>query len=91
MSSGLYLSGFNPTLGFIYTNNKYTTAVKIIPTIIMVCLILKLSNWYGFQAGNAPLLIGVYVIGSIQLFFIGLIGEYISLKKEKQSLPAPSL
>lgn len=40
-------------------------------------LLLKLTNWYGFQAGNAPMLIGIYVIGSIQLFFIGLIGEYI--------------
>lgn len=45
--------------------------------IAFLYLILKLSNWYGFQAGNAPLLIGVYMIGSIQLFFIGLIGEYI--------------
>ena len=45
--------------------------------IAFIYLVLKLTNWYGFQAGNVPLLIGVYVIGSIQLFFIGLIGEYI--------------
>jgi len=45
--------------------------------IAMLYLILKLVNWYGFQAGYAPLIIGVFVIGSIQLFFIGLLGEYI--------------
>lgn len=45
--------------------------------IVMLYLILKLVNWYGFQAGYAPLIIGVFVIGSIQLFFIGLLGEYI--------------
>lgn len=45
--------------------------------VALIYLILKLTNWHGFQAGNAPLLIGVYVIGSLQLFFIGLLGEYI--------------
>ena len=45
--------------------------------IALVYLIMKLVNWNGFQAGNTPLIIGVYVIGSLQLFFIGLLGEYI--------------
>jgi glycosyltransferase involved in cell wall biosynthesis len=45
--------------------------------VALVYLILKLTNWHNFDAGNAPLLIGVYVIGSLQLFFIGLLGEYI--------------
>ena len=27
--------------------------------------------------GNAPIVIGVFVLGGIQLFFIGLLGEYI--------------
>lgn len=45
--------------------------------VAFIYLILKLTNWNNFQAGNAPLLIGVYVIGSLQLFFIGLLGEYI--------------
>ncbi|MDE6594307.1 MAG: glycosyltransferase family 2 protein [Oscillospiraceae bacterium] len=42
-----------------------------------VYLILKLVNWYDFAMGNAPMLIGVFVLGGIQLFFIGLLGEYI--------------
>lgn len=45
--------------------------------VALVYLILKLCNWHNFQVGNAPVLIGVYVIGSLQLFFIGLLGEYI--------------
>lgn len=45
--------------------------------IALVYLILKLCNWDSFQAGNTPMILGVYILGSIQLFFIGLIGEYI--------------
>lgn len=45
--------------------------------VALIYLVLKLVNWHNFQAGNAPMIIGVYVIGSIQLFFIGLLGEYI--------------
>lgn len=43
----------------------------------LVYLILKLCNWNGFVAGMAPVLIGVFLIGGLQLFFIGLLGEYI--------------
>lgn len=45
--------------------------------VAFVYLILKLCNWDTFPAGNAPILIGVFVLGSIQLFFIGLLGEYV--------------
>ena len=45
--------------------------------IAMVYLILKLVFWDRFAAGMAPILIGVFFMGSIQLFFIGLLGEYI--------------
>ena len=37
----------------------------------------KMIDWYGYQAGMAPLIILVGVIGSLQLIFIGLMGEYI--------------
>lgn len=45
--------------------------------IALVYLILKLVYWNYFVMGMAPILIGVFVFGSVQLFFIGLIGEYI--------------
>ena len=40
-------------------------------------LILKILNWDSFTVGIAPLLIGLFFFGSIQMFFLGLIGEYI--------------
>lgn len=45
--------------------------------IALIYLILKLLNWYRFPAGTTPILIGVFLMGSIQMFFIGLLGEYI--------------
>ena len=43
----------------------------------MVYLILKLITWDNFPMGMAPVLIGMCFLGSVQLFFIGLLGEYV--------------
>lgn len=43
----------------------------------LVYLILKLLYWQNFAAGMAPVLIGMFFLGAIQLLFIGFIGEYI--------------
>lgn len=51
------------------------SAVSIVVSIVYT--VMKLCNWHNFSAGTAPLTIGVFLIGGIQLFFIGLIGEYI--------------
>lgn len=45
--------------------------------VAIVYLILKLIDWNNFNAGMAPVTIGVFFIGGIQLLFIGIIGEYI--------------
>ena len=45
--------------------------------VALVYLILKLCNWNNFNAGQAPLLIGMFFLGAIQLIFLGVIGEYI--------------
>ena len=45
--------------------------------IALVYLIMKLVRWDEFAMGNAPILIGVFFLGGIQLFFLGLLGEYI--------------
>lgn len=37
----------------------------------------KLLYWNTFQAGTAPMVIGIFFFSSVQLFFIGIIGEYI--------------
>lgn len=43
----------------------------------LVYLIMKLVHWNSFAPGMAPVLIGMFFLGAIQLFFIGFIGEYI--------------
>jgi glycosyltransferase involved in cell wall biosynthesis len=45
--------------------------------IALVYLVLKLVWWNTFDLGLAPLVIGVYFFGAVQLFFIGVLGEYI--------------
>jgi hypothetical protein len=45
--------------------------------VALVYFIYKLLFWERFNAGIAPLVIGVFFLGSLQLFFIGLIGEYV--------------
>jgi polyisoprenyl-phosphate glycosyltransferase len=39
--------------------------------------IYKLVNWYSFPIGQAPIIIGLFLFSSVQLFFIGILGEYI--------------
>ena len=45
--------------------------------LAMSYLFMKLFFWTSFNVGVAPLLIGLFFFGSIQMFFLGLIGEYI--------------
>lgn len=63
---GLRLATF---LGFI------SSGISLL--IALIYLLLKLFHWNWYSAGNIPMLLGIYVIGSLQLFFIGLLGEYI--------------
>lgn len=40
-------------------------------------LVYKLLYWNQFELGAAPLIIGLFFFAAVQLFFIGIIGEYI--------------
>jgi hypothetical protein len=40
-------------------------------------LVWKLLYWDSFSLGLAPLEVGLFFFGSVQLFFIGIVGEYI--------------
>ena len=52
--------------------------ISIISFVIgAIYLILKLIYWERFAAGTIPILIGMCFLGAIQLFFIGILGEYI--------------
>lgn len=63
---GLRLATF---LGFICSFLSFVVAI--------VYAVMKLTHWYNFNAGSAPIVIGVFLLGGLQLLFIGLIGEYI--------------
>ena len=45
--------------------------------IALIYLIYKLFFWNSFELGMAPVIIGMFFLGGVQLFFIGLIGEYV--------------
>ena len=45
--------------------------------IALIYFVMKLIYWDRFHAGNAPILMGVFFLGGLQMFFIGLLGEYI--------------
>ena len=45
--------------------------------VALVYLVAKLLFWNSFALGQAPVLIGVFFFGSVQLFFVGILGEYI--------------
>jgi len=53
-------------------------AVAIISVLVALAyLIYKLIFWDEFQLGMAPLVTGIFFLGGVQLFFLGIIGEYI--------------
>lgn len=63
---GLRLATF---IGFI---------IAVISMIIaVVYLVLKVIYWDTFTMGMAPVLIGMFMLGAIQMIFLGLLGEYI--------------
>ena len=60
---------FATIFGFIISGMSFAVA--------MYYLIMKLIYWDKFPFGTAPIIISIFFLGSIQLFFIGFLGEYI--------------
>lgn len=56
-------------LGFV------SSAISLI--IALVTIVLKLFFWASYPMGTAAILTGVFMLGSVQIFFIGFLGEYI--------------
>ena len=46
-------------------------------TVALVYLLYKLLFWNSFTVGLAPMLIGIFFIASLQLVFLGILGEYV--------------
>jgi glycosyltransferase involved in cell wall biosynthesis len=48
----------------------------------------KIMFWNSFDLGLAPVLIGMFFFGAMQLFFLGLLGEYIgAIQTQVRDLP----
>lgn len=87
-----YLRGIIAELGFDYAMIGITSYSKVVLRMAtflgffvggvsvvagIIYFILKMLYWDRFTAGMAPLLIGMFFLGATQLFFIGLLGEYV--------------
>ena len=62
---------------------RIATMCGFILSVLSFCLaifylIFKLVFWYHLPTGIAPILISVFFFFSVQLFFIGIIGEYLN-------------
>ena len=55
--------------------NKFAAGCSLL--IGLGYLVAKLLFWNTFSAGITPMMIGVFFLGSVQLFFLGVVGEYV--------------
>jgi len=56
--------------------------------IAVFYLVYKLIYWDTFNAGMAPMVVGIFFLGAVQLIFLGIIGEYIlSMNKRIMNRP----
>lgn len=56
-------------LGFVSAGVSFLVA--------MVYLVYKLLFWSQFELGLAPLVVGIFFFSSVQLIFLGIVGEYV--------------
>jgi glycosyltransferase involved in cell wall biosynthesis len=90
--SGRGRSNFNFLRNYDFAMQGITSSTKLLmrlATLIaavigIVCLGLavfvfvnKLINWDTYPAGEASTTVGIFFLGAVQLFFIGVLGEYI--------------
>ena len=47
--------------------------------VALFYFVYKLTHWDSFDAGMAPLVIGMFFVAAVQLFSIGLLGEYVGI------------
>jgi len=72
---------------------RIVTLIGVVASILSfivaaVFFFRKLFNWESFTVGVAPLIIGFFLIASIQIFLLGFIGEYVmSILTQTRKLP----
>jgi glycosyltransferase involved in cell wall biosynthesis len=72
----LGMTGYTKVPLRVATMTGFLTAV-ISFIVGLAYLTYKLFFWQQFQLGSAPIVIGLFFLGSIQLLFLGIVGEYI--------------
>lgn len=85
-------SNFNFLRNYDFAMQGITSSTKLLmrlatfiaATVGLVCLALamfvlinKLVNWDTYPAGDASTTVAIFFLGAVQLFFIGILGEYI--------------
>ena len=67
-------------LGFLFSFFSILTAT--------IFFIYKLIYWDSFDLGIAPIIIGVFALGSVQIFILGFVGEYVmNILTQTRKLP----
>jgi glycosyltransferase involved in cell wall biosynthesis len=72
---------------------RFLTIVGFIVALLSLCVSLgfvvaKLLMWNSFDAGIAPIMVGVFFFGAMQMLFIGILGEYVSsILTQTRNLP----
>ncbi|MDO5896963.1 glycosyltransferase family 2 protein [Agrobacterium sp. Azo12] len=63
--------------------------LAFVSLVIACCyFVAKLLFWQSFEIGTAPLLIGLFFFGAVQMIFLGLLGEYIgAIQTQVRKLP----
>lgn len=61
---------------------RLATMLGFAMSLLSLCVAIayglyKVLFWYSFPIGQAPIVIGLFLFSSVQLFFIGILGEYI--------------
>jgi polyisoprenyl-phosphate glycosyltransferase len=52
-----------------------TAALSLL--VALFYFVYKLVFWNNFSLGLAPLVVGIFFFSSVQLFFLGIVGEYV--------------
>ena len=72
---------------------RLITVLGMVSSMIGFCiglfyLVTKLMFWDTFDLGEAPMLIGVFFFGSLQVFLIGILAEYLgSIQRRLKRMP----
>ena len=72
----LGITSYSKVMMRLATILGFTTSI-IGLIIAMITIVLKLLYWDKYPIGTAAILTGVFLMGSIQIFFVGFVGEYI--------------